>query len=266
MAGIRWETHGKPGSQIYLLRLGLVATAKMQRPQSMDCELIKKLRRDNRTIGFYYEPGLATKAIGQLGKSRATEPLAHSATSLIDLGVKKEQLLASFSAKTRYNIGYTLKKKAIITTTTSLNKLSERERADFYSLRVQWNLHKGLHGYEFNFLESILRSYRDHGQLHIAYHKNTPIAALLILTNDHVAAYYTAYSTPLGNQHFAPTLLTWTSMEMAKQAGCDIYDFGGVYDRRYPKLYKRWQGFSKFKEGFRPTFVQYPPSRLQLFW
>jgi lipid II:glycine glycyltransferase (peptidoglycan interpeptide bridge formation enzyme) len=81
-----------------------------------------------------------------------------------------------------------------------------------------------------------------------------------------VATYYAAYAAPAGYKQFAPTLLTWTAMQVAKGRSCDIFDFGGIYDPRYPKMYKNWQGFTKFKSGFHHTTLSYPPTTLQLFW
>ena len=87
----------------------------------------------------------------------------------------------------------------------------------------------------------------------------------MIIKNQQTAIYYAAFSEELGYELFAPTLLTWTAMITAKNAGCHIFDFGGIYDPRY-RMYKKWQGFTKFKEGFSPTVVYYPPTQLLLGW
>ena len=55
-------------------------------------------------------------------------------------------------------------------------------------------------------------------------------------------------------------------MLQSKAEGCQIFDFGGVYDERYPKTYKGWKGFTVFKEGFSPLPVVFPEPRvLSLF-
>lgn len=266
MAGIGWQTHGAPGSQIYLLPLGPVSTSKMQRPRRVDYDLIHSLRISRHTLGFYLEPGLSTRTHGQPGSTHKTEPFAHSATSLIDLTPSLPTILSSFASKTRYNIRLATRDASLAIVSHPLARLSEQAKGDLLTLRSLWSQSKGMYGYELKFVTSVLASFRHHGTLHLAYHHNDPVAALLVLTCDRVATYWAAFTTPLGNHLHAPTLLTWTSLQAAKSEGCDIYDFGGVYDPRYPRLYRKWQGFTKFKAGFHPTYLEYPPSTLQLFW
>jgi lipid II:glycine glycyltransferase (peptidoglycan interpeptide bridge formation enzyme) len=64
-----------------------------------------------------------------------------------------------------------------------------------------------------------------------------------------------------------PSALVWEGMKTAKSLGCTIFDFGGIADPRYPGDYKKWVGFTKFKEGFSPTPLLYPPSfRTPIGW
>lgn len=267
MAGIGWETWGKPGEQIFLRRFGPINSAKMQRPKKFNLDEINDFRKSFRTTGFYLEPGLNCKISGKskwLGFH--IEPFAHSVSSLVDLAPGKDEILKFFSQKTRYNINYALKKEVVVIKSFPLSKLTAKARNDFFDLRASWSKRKNVVGYDEKFLTSIINGYRDHGWIHLAYIGSVPEATLLVLENDHVATYYSAFSSIEGYKHFAPTLLTWVSMLKAKRAGCDIYDFGGIYDHRYPKMYKKWIGFTKFKEGFHPTVVTYPTSHLKLFW
>ena len=267
MKGIGWETYGKPGEQIFLRRFGPLVTAKMQRPQKFDTDYLRQFRKTYKTLGFYLEPGLNSTITGSykwLGFH--IEPFAQSKTSLVDLSLAKEDLLKSFSQKTRYNINYALKKNIVKIKSFPLNKISSQANDDFLSLRSDWSKRKQVIGYPEDFLRAIMTGYKDHGWLHLAYINKVAEAALLVLENDRVATYYCAFSSLAGYHHFAPTLLTWVSMLTAKEAGCDIYDFGGIYDPRYPKMYKKWLGFTKFKDGFHPTYVEYPPSHVQFFW
>jgi lipid II:glycine glycyltransferase (peptidoglycan interpeptide bridge formation enzyme) len=261
---IGWETHGKPGNQLFLRRLGPLSIAKIQRPQNIDLSWLNQLRKQHHIFTLYIEPGLNTVPEKSLGFS--VEPFAHSATSLIDLKLTESALLTSFSQKTRYNITKTLKKNTIQIRSTPLAKLSESVMHDLFELRTSWSKRKGVVGYPEPFLRAVVKSYAKHGTLHTAYEGDECIAALLILSQDRVATYYAAFATPEGYRQFAPTLLTWVAIQTDKKNGCDIFDFGGIYDARYPKMYKKWQGFTKFKEGFSPTIVSYPPTYLKLFW
>ena len=84
-----------------------------------------------------------------------------------------------------------------------------------------------------------------------------PVAGILLLFYDHVAYYWFASALPIGKKLFAPTLLVWEAIKLAKSRGCKIFDFEGIYDDRFPKASASWRGFTKFKEGFGGKKVVY---------
>lgn len=261
MRRIGWEVAGEPGSQLFYRQLGPIAICKYQRPERVDFEWLASFRRTHHTFTTYIEPKSEVSLPG-----RAVEPFAHSKTSLIDLTSSEKNLLSSFSQKTRYNINHTLKQNQLKIVTTPLAKLTDGEKDSFFRLNTIWSKEKHVVGYSNLHFQAVLAAFRVHGDLHLAYKGSTLVGALLILYHDSVATYYAALATAAGQQHFAPTLLTWIALQTAKKQGCHTFDFGGIYDERYPKLYKGWQGFTKFKDGFHPTPLSYPPTRLQLLW
>ena len=265
MREIGWHVVGKTNSHIFYRNLGPFSVAKIQRPEELDLDFIRQFRKTHHTLTFYLEPGLQTTIKGgKLGFK--VEPFAHSCTSLIDLLPKEQEILNSFTQKTRYNIGHTIKKSALRIETTPLGKLTKEQLAAFYTLHNNWSKQKNVIGYSAQLLNGILHSFASYGDLHLCYLDNQLVACLLVLYHDSVATYWAAFASPAGYKSFAPTLLTWTAIQTAKAKGCEIFDFGGIYDPRYPRMYKRWIGFTKFKSGFNPTVVSYPPTTLQLFW
>ena len=84
------------------------------------------------------------------------------------------------------------------------------------------------------------------------------IAGILLLFHNKTAYYWIAAATEAGKKSFAPTLLVWESLKLAKQKGCIVFDFEGIYDERYPNLNKNWLGFTKFKSGFGGKELDYP--------
>jgi lipid II:glycine glycyltransferase (peptidoglycan interpeptide bridge formation enzyme) len=270
MESIGWHVVGKPGlpaqagTHLFFRRLGPVAIAKIQRPQTIDIPWLNQMRKKYHILTLYIEPGLQSKINNPFGLQ--VEPFAHSATSLVDLALSESALLASFSQKTRYNIVHTLKQKELTLTNTRFDKLSSQQISDFFTLDSAWSKQSHVVGHGVAHLQAVLHSYASAGDLHLCYRGSTLVGSLMILYSDHVATYYTAHALPQGYTSYAPTLLTWQAMLRAKANKCDIFDFGGIFDPRYPKLYKNWQGFTKFKSGFRPTVVSYPPTYLKLFW
>lgn len=90
----------------------------------------------------------------------------------------------------------------------------------------------------------------------VAYHEGKPVAGIFHLYSNQTAYYWMAAATKEGKKLFAPTLLVWEAIKRAKEKGCTVYDFVGIYDSRYPN--KDWLGFTKFKEGFGGEQVIYP--------
>ncbi|HKY74143.1 MAG TPA: peptidoglycan bridge formation glycyltransferase FemA/FemB family protein [Patescibacteria group bacterium] len=264
MESIGWKTVGTSPSQIFVKKLGPVAIAKMQRPSIADVEFLKKIRKQQRTIMFYLEPALACSNIA--GFSRKTAPLAHSATSLIDLGLTEKQLLERMKQKTRYNIGLAERKKHIRIRVAPLETFSKKDLETLFKLRTAWNKRKNVYGYDKPFLQGIVSSFKNQGFCLFAEIGSNVVASLLILEWNKTAVYFCAYSTPKGNEEFAPTLLTWVAMKTSKKRGNDIFDFGGIFDARFPKIYNHWKGFTKFKEGFSAYPLFYLPSFVKYGW
>lgn len=86
----------------------------------------------------------------------------------------------------------------------------------------------------------------------------TTIGGVLLLFWDDIAYYWIAGATREGKKLFAPTLLVWEALKLAKKRGARQFDFIGVWDERIPKENKAWLGFTKFKEGFGGKEIYYP--------
>ena len=90
-----------------------------------------------------------------------------------------------------------------------------------------------------------------------------PLAVTLLLFHQKTAHYWLAASTKQGKKLFAPTLLVWEAIKLSKKRGCKIFDFQGIYDPRFHKSAKSWQGFTRFKKGFGGKEIEYPGSFLK---
>lgn len=84
------------------------------------------------------------------------------------------------------------------------------------------------------------------------------VGEILLLFWDSVAYYWIAGATKKGKKLFAPTLLVWEALNVAKARGAEAFDFVGVWDERLPHKNLQWKGFTKFKEGFGGTALYYP--------
>lgn len=81
------------------------------------------------------------------------------------------------------------------------------------------------------------------------------LGSTVILLTDKTAYYYYAFTSKEGRKKFAQYLLVWEAIKLAKKRGCKIFDFEGIYDRRFP--IKSWKGFSHFKKSFGGKEVEF---------
>lgn len=86
-------------------------------------------------------------------------------------------------------------------------------------------------------------------------HKNV-LGGTVVLTADGCAYYYYAFTSKKGRKKFAQYLLVWEAIKLAKKRKCSVFDFEGIYDKRFP--IKSWQGFSHFKKSFGEKEIEYP--------
>lgn len=93
----------------------------------------------------------------------------------------------------------------------------------------------------------------------LAYNQSrSVVGGVLLVFWGTTAFYWIAGATQEGKTLFAPTLLVWESLTLAKKRGAKQFDFLGVWDERKPNEHKEWKGFTRFKEGFGGTELYYP--------
>ncbi len=91
--------------------------------------------------------------------------------------------------------------------------------------------------------------------------KSAVIGGILLIYWKNLAYYWIAGATVEGKKLFAPTLLVWEAIKLAKAHKNTELDFVGVWDPRIPNMNRQWLGFTRFKEGFGGYNVSYPLSK-----
>jgi len=263
MRDIDWEILGKPGNYLFFKKIGLGGIAKIQHPDLIDFSWLKEMRKKYHIWATYVEPGLSQSDLKFFGLK--VEPYANSATSLVDLKLSETELLNSFKSKTRYNINHVERKSELKIITKDFKDLTDDDKNIFETCCDLWSKRKKVVCYGEKFFNSLFKNFENSAWVHFAYYQDKCVGTLMILKNEKTAIYYAAFADLCGYSLFAPTTLIWTAMVTAKKAGCEIFDFGGIYDPRY-RMYRKWKGFTKFKEGFCPTVVYYPPTRVLIGW
>lgn len=164
-------------------------------------------------------------------------------------GKTKEELLAGFHQKTRYNIRLASKRgvevfvcgKEAVPDFSRLMKITgERDR---FVVRQE------------SYFEDLLDHLGQHARLYMAYYEGQAIAGTLaIWYGDKVWYLYGASSNEY--RRLMPNyLLQWSMIQWAVEKNCRIYDFRGVSGDLNPDspLY----GLYQFKKGFGGTFTEF---------
>ncbi len=260
MAGIGWTTYGKPGAQVFVRKLGPVAVAKIQRSSDVDHDFLFSLRKKYHILLTQIEPALTLKngklqivfphtfdpkanikawksEVKTFGLTKGFPPLAHSATSIIDLVPSEENMLANVKPTTRYNIRLAYK-KGLKVKTIPLRKFSKTDTANFFAILAEWSSRKHVYGFDLTLMRSIMKGFHDESWCHFAYLNDKLESVALMLKNGKQAIYYCAVSSTTGYKNRVPSALVWEGMKTAKSLGCTIFDFGGIADPRYPGDYK----------------------------
>ena len=183
------------------------------------------------------------------------QPRFESVLPLYDKTTEND-VLNSFSSKTRYNIRLAIKKGVEV----NLVKNDEIEKGidEFYYLMQTTGKRDNFTIRNKEYFKKLIIDMNQtdkYSKLYIAKYNNIPIAGSIIIKNgDSVEYLYGASSNEYRNV-MAPYLLQWTAIKDAFNQGYRNYSFGGISGDFTPTnpLY----GLYKFKSGFGTKVVEY---------
>src|SRR4030042_24050 len=137
-------------------------------------------------------------------------------------------------------------------------KLQIIEILDLEKLRQAWRKSVGWRRYipSLKNLKNLKRAFTRKALFLTAQSQGKISGGTILLTNNSRAYYYYAFTSKEGRKKLAQYLLVWEAMKLAKKRGCQIFDFEGIYDKRFPV--KDWQGFSHLKKSFGGQEIEYP--------
>ncbi|OGM27700.1 hypothetical protein A3D00_00390 [Candidatus Woesebacteria bacterium RIFCSPHIGHO2_02_FULL_38_9] len=253
IAGIGWKVEKIGNVYCYIKKIPIIGSViKIQRSQEIDFTEINKLAKKYRAFQIVIEPRKASPQgkppITSHGFKPSKHPFLPSKTIHIDLTKSEKQLLKEMHYKTRYNIKIAQKNKVDI-------KISN----DIGNFAKFWNrqsLIKGRFIPQNKEITGLYKAFGKKANLLIAYQNKNLLGGILMLRTSQIAYYMYAASSDLGKKLFAPTLLAWEAIRLAKKKGSKVFDFEGIYDERFPL--PAWRGFTRFKKSFGGSEVEYP--------
>lgn len=244
MKKLGWEVATISGVYCYLKKIPLMGVhIKIQRPgKIIDAKKLTLLARKRKAYVVYIEPltKFQKKYYLNHGLKETKATSLPSKTIRIDLTKDTEKLLADMHNKTRYNIGLAKRRGVRIKRSDEIQQF-----ADFWQMCAR---KRKMYLSQKREIKQIYEAFGKDARLFFACLENELIGAIMTLSTKTTSYYMYAASNNLGNKLFAPTLLVWEAIRYSKRKGAKIFDFGGIFDERYPL--KTWKGFTRFKKGF----------------
>lgn len=230
---------------------------------------LKKLAKEENAIFIKLEPNVAfgdsslQNVVSSKEKNKLTKILKENGcvegktlftpTSFwVDLTKSEEELMQSFTSKTRYNIRLA-KKKGVVVKEDNSDKAFERyieltretvERQGFYAHteeyhRLMWKyLHKQALGTRQQAIARILT----------AKYKGEIITAWIVFVWKDFLYYPYGASSDKYKNVMANNLIMWETIRYGKKLGLKTFDLWGREEGK---------GFTKFKEGYNPQVVEF---------
>jgi lipid II:glycine glycyltransferase (peptidoglycan interpeptide bridge formation enzyme) len=221
-----------------------------------DLAVIRKVAQENNSIFVKFEPNLLNNAkllskykkLGLIEGKRLFTPT----TFWIDLTPSEDDLMKSFSSKTRYNIRLAQKhgvKVEIDNSDKAFEKYLEltvetNKRQGFYSHTPKYHKLMWKHLNQFpisNFQFPI-------ANLLTATYKSEIISTWILFNHDGFLYYPYGASTDKHKEVMANNLMMWEAIRFGKNLKLKTFDLWGREEGK---------GFTKFKEGYNPRVVEF---------
>ena len=247
-------------SPVFIKKLPLIpfSILKIQRPNSLPSpEWLNSLIRNHRAIISYIEPAKNSQAsfLSKIGYRLHPRPFLPSKTLKINLQTSSQTLIKKMRPTTRDNI------------LSAQRRSLDYKIFDSYKLLSYPNLSYSvltMNRSPNNTFISLIKAFKKRSYTVVVYNYNQPIAFTTYLTSDDVVEQFASGSTKHGRKQKGPTLCTWYGITEARKKGYKVFDFGGIYNPRFP--IKSWRGFTQFKMGFGGKEVTYPGLFYKWHW
>lgn len=242
---IGWKVEQTGKNFSFIKGLPLVGRiVKIQRPEEIDIEALDFVRKKHKAFQVIIEPKDKDQGsrIKDQGFKLSKSPYLPSKTLYIDLTKPTRALYTNLKKDARYSLRKT---KEI--------NIYEIERA--WAFRNAWRLAVNIGHWvpSTHYLTALKNSFGDDALFLV-----TPggESGAIFLHADKTTYYWQAFSNKRGRQGLYQYKILWSGISWGKQKGAKIFDFEGIYDKRFPN--KSWHGFTHFKKSFGGYEVKYP--------
>ncbi len=276
MASLGWQALKINSSLCYLRKMPFMNNfAKIPRPKEIyPIDDYQYFIRENNIFKLKLSPLIASDNIKFRKKKNSLlrngftidmNPFNPTTTIEIDLKKPLEAIFNNFSQAKRRAVRRAIKNKIEVKISSDIESFVKIRQSQYFPFgflvnKETRNIWQSFAPQNANLLlayQSIMKSYSPQNSAIAGNSGVKPVAGILLLFYNKIAYYWFASSFKKGKQLFAPTLLVWEALKLAKKRGCTVFDFEGIYDPRFPKAAESWKGFTRFKEGFGGKNVEY---------
>ncbi|MBI5044900.1 MAG: peptidoglycan bridge formation glycyltransferase FemA/FemB family protein [Candidatus Levybacteria bacterium] len=232
-------------------------------PDKKMLDELRKIGKREKCIFIQLEPNVLFSKEYQdiletLPLKKAAHPLFTKYTFLLDLTKSEDELLKMFHPKTRYNIKVAQKYNVSVSEkntdeafTTYLNLMKETtKRQKFYAHSLSY------HTAQWQTLKHTASSNELSSHLLIANYNMKTLAAWVLFVFKDTLYYPYGASSSEHRETMASTLMMWEAIKFGKKLGLKKFDMWGALGPE-PDQLDPWFGFHRFKQGFRPSHVEF---------
>ncbi len=237
---------------------------KSYMPDEDQLEVLKSLGKRHGAIFVKIEPNVAHP----VGNKSAHEtikqfllnhgatygrPLFTKHTFKIDLTQTEEELFASLTSKTRYNVRLAIKKGVTI-----VEDSSERGVETYLEILKETTKRQGFYAHSPDYFRKMWQALGSSGMLRIfhAVYQDQVLATWIMFVFNGVLYYPYGASRSVHRNVMASNLMMWEMIRFGKKVGCQSFDLWGALGPDASKKHP-WYGFHRFKAGYGGELIEF---------
>ncbi len=169
---------------------------------------------------------------------------------LLDISKTEEELIGSFSQKTRYNIRLASRKGAVVK-----EESNKKGFETFYKLLQETSKRQKYFIHPKKYYQDLFDTYskKDMAHILVCRYKGEPLAAWMLFNYQKTLYYPYGGSSYEHRNVMGSNLIAWEAIRLGKALGCELFDmWGATNDKNDP-----WWGFTRFKIGYGGELVHY---------
>ena len=221
---------------------------KGSKPTKDDIKEIQKVGKENNAIFVKLEPNVLTDSkIVDTFKSWGLvrgKTLFTPTSFWIDLTKSEDELLKSFSSKTRYNIRLAQKHGVKVEIDNSDEAFEK-----YLELTAETNKRQGFYSHTPKYHKLMWKYLKDKvAHILTASYQGEVVSTWVLFAHDGFLYYPYGASTDRHKEVMANNLMMWEAIKFGKKLGLSTFDLWGREEGK---------GFTKFKEGYNPRVVEF---------